>query len=226
MKQTIMVVDDAKELRQVLGVYLTTAGYQVVEAENGMDALEKSQSVKVSLMILDVMMPVMDGFELMEKLGPNRGFPVIFLSARTLVEDRIKGLMLGGDDYISKPFDPSEVLARVIAVLRRASKDVEKEVIVGDLRWDVANRVVYQGDLPLNLRAKEYLLLTLFMKQQGKVFTKREIYEYLWEDPYIDDDNTIMVHISNLREKIEPAGGPPQKILTIRGLGYTMAKGD
>lgn len=230
MKQTIMVVDDAPELRDVLRLYLESAGYEAVEAVDGTDALERLKSHEIDLMILDIMMPNMDGFELLKRLDrqeKGRDFPIIFLSARTQVQDKIHGLTLGADDYIEKPFDPSEVIARVMAVLRRVQQqkaDTPDQVNVGDLRWDAGSRRVYQKDRPLELRAKEYQILTLFMKHPGRVYTKQEIYEYLWDEPYYRDDNTIMVHISNLRDKIEENPKQPEKIITIRGLGYMLRK--
>lgn len=220
-----MIVDDSKELRQVLKLYLENAGYEIVEAENGEVALDRLKNLDISLMILDIMMPKMDGFKLLEALGDRRKFPVIFLSARGKVEDKIRGLNLGGDDYISKPFDPGEVVARVLAVLRRNQKTIRKQIIVGSLKWDIESRLAYLEDKILELRAKEYNLLTMFMKRPGKVFTKQEIYEFLWDEPYFHDDNIIMVHISNLRDKIEIDSRNPKKILTIRGLGYMMDKG-
>ena len=221
-----MIVDDAKELRQVLRLYLENAGYKIVEAENGKVALDKLKDLNISLMILDIMMPEMDGFQLLNTLGNSRKFPVIFLSARGQVVDRIRGLNLGGDDYISKPFDPGEVVARVLAVLRRSQIKTKKEIKIGSLKWDVENRLVYLENEFLELRAKEYKLLTMFMKRPGKVFTKQEIYEILWDEPYWNDDNTIMVHISNLRDKIEVDPRRPKRIVTIRGLGYMMDTGD
>ncbi|MDO5755337.1 MAG: response regulator transcription factor [Tissierellia bacterium] len=223
MKKKIMIVDDAEELREVLRLYLENSGFCVLEAGHGREALERLKENKINLMILDIMMPVMDGYELLKKLGKDRKFPVIFLSARGTVEDRIRGLHLGGDDYIPKPFDPGEVVARVLAVLRRGDPE-NSEIIRGNIRWDCDNRRIYRNDKLLDLRAKEYQLLTLFMKRPGKVFTKQEIYEYLWDDPYLNDDNTIMVHMSNLREKIETNPKKPEIIITIRGLGYMMRK--
>lgn len=221
-----MIVDDSRELRQVLKLYLENAGYEIVEAENGKDALDKLKKVNISLMILDIMMPEIDGFELLEILGEKRKFPIIFLSARGEVKDRIRGLNLGGDDYISKPFDPGEVVARVLAVLRRNSKNNKRYITVNFLKWDVDSRLIYLNNQVLELRAKEYNLLTMFMKKPGKVFTKQEIYELLWEEPYFHDDNTIMVHISNLRDKIEDNPRKPTKLITIRGLGYMLDKGE
>lgn len=221
----ILIVDDASDLREVLSLYLKNAGYEVEEAENGIEALEVLEDFHPDLMILDIMMPKMDGYELIRSLGEDRDFPIIFLSAKTEVKDKIKGLHMGADDYISKPFDPGEVLARVMVVLRRMKPKKESEKInIHDICWDKENRQIYLKDEPLNLRAKEYNLLTLFMKRPGKVYTKQEIYEFLWEEPYYNDDNTIMVHILNLREKIEENPKSPKKILTIRGIGYMMPK--
>lgn len=226
MKDKILVVDDEKDLRDVLKLYLENSGYEVLEGKNGKEALEIINNTEVSLMILDIMMPEMDGFELIKTLGESRDFPIIFLSARTLVQDKIMGLNLGADDYIEKPYDPSEVLARVMAVLRRQKKSDTKEIKIGNLKWDLENRHFYLKNEILELTAKEYNLLALFMKRPGKVFTKQEIYEFLWEEPYYNDDNTIMVHISKLREKIEKTPRDPKKIITVRGIGYMMKKED
>lgn len=226
-KQTILIVDDAQDLRAVLRLYLENAGYEVLEAEDGEAALMVLEDATIDIMILDIMMPRMDGLELIRHLGPNRSFPIIFLSARTQVSDRILGLTLGGDDYITKPFDPSEVVTRVMVVLRRIDNSQDNtEVIIriGDLEWNQSQRQIRLKDEPLELRAKEYQLLTLFMNHPGRVYTKQEIYEYLWEEPYYHDDNTIMVHISNLRDKIEDESRNPQKLITIRGLGYMLKK--
>lgn len=225
MKDVILVVDDEKDLRDVLKLYLETAGYTVLEAENGIEAIELISKYEVSLMILDIMMPKMDGYELIKKLGEERNFPIIFLSARTKVQDKILGLNLGADDYIEKPFDPGEVLARVMASLRRVKKVNIKEIKNGNLVWNMEERFIYKDGVKLDLTAKEYRLLSLFMKRPGKVFTKQEIYEFLWEESYYnDDDNTLMVHISKLREKIEENPRSPKKIKTIRGIGYILEK--
>lgn len=222
----ILIVDDAPDLREVLSLYLRNAGYEVYEAENGIAALEVLEDLEPDLMILDIMMPKMDGYQLIRALGDEREFPIIFLSAKTEVQDKIKGLHMGADDYISKPFDPGEVLARVMVVLRRVEpkEKEDKKVTIHDICWDKENRQIYLKGEPLSLRAKEYNLLTLFMKRPGKVYTKQEIYEFLWEEPYYNDDNTIMVHISNLRDKIEENPKSPKKIITVRGIGYMMPK--
>lgn len=222
--KTIMVVDDAVDIREVLKLYLKNAGYRVLEAANGKEALRLLERETISLMILDIMMPEMDGFDLIKALGSSRAFPVIFLSARSAVQDKIQGLHLGADDYIEKPFDPGELLARVMAILRRTGQTeiIPVKKVNGDLVWEPENRHIYFKGERMDLTAKEYLLLALFMEKPGKVYTKREIYETLWEEPYMYDDNTIMVHISKLRDKIEANPKKPVYIQTIRGIGYMM----
>ena len=230
MKQKVMIVDDAVELRNVLRLYLENTGYEVIEAFDGQDALDQLVSINIDLMILDIMMPRMDGFELLDHLnqgGFHRKFPIIFLSARTQVPDKIRGLTSGADDYIEKPFDPSEVIARVMVVLRRGNPNQfedKERVELGDLVWDPNQRQFYRKGQLLELRAKEYKLLALLMRHPGRIFTKQEIYEFLWEEAYYNDDNTIMVHMSNLREKIEDHPKKPERIITIRGLGYMLKK--
>ncbi|MDO5028134.1 MAG: response regulator transcription factor [Bacillota bacterium] len=227
MKKKILLVDDDQDIRDILRLYLENAGFEVLEAENGQEAYDLLGKENIDLMVLDIMMPVLDGFQLIRKLGRTRNFPIIFLSARTKVEDKILGLNLGADDYMDKPFDPSELVARVMAVLRRRpepKKEEKTQVKNGSLVLDRENRQIYQNGQRLDLTAKEYLLLKKFLEKPGKVFTKEEIYEDIWEEAYVYADNTIMVHISKLREKIERDPRNPQIIKTIRGIGYTMVK--
>lgn len=225
MNELIMVVDDNKEIRDIVKLYLSNSGFRVIEADNGKVAMDLLRNNSIDLMVLDIMMPKMDGIEVLKNLGQDRDFQVIFLSAKSTVKEKIEGLYLGADDYLAKPFDPGELVARIIALLRRQNrKKKEEKITVGSLTWDKDNRRVYKYNQTIDLRAKEYELLTMFMTSPGKVFTKGEIYEYLWRDDFINDDNTIMVHISNLREKIEDNPKNPSKIITIRGLGYMMRK--
>lgn len=225
MNELIMVVDDNKEIRDIVKLYLSNSGFRVIEADNGKVAMDLLRNNSIDLMVLDIMMPEMDGIEVLKNLGQDRDFQVIFLSAKSTVKEKIEGLYLGADDYLAKPFDPGELVARIIALLRRQNREKKEEKItVGSLTWDKDNRRIYKDDQTIDLRAKEYELLTMFMTSPGKVFTKGEIYEYLWRDDFINDDNTIMVHISNLREKIEDNPKNPSKIITIRGLGYMMRK--
>lgn len=223
MNELILVVDDNKEIRDIVRLYLINSGFQVIEASNGREAMEILCKNPVDLLILDIMMPEMDGIEVLDAVGQDRDFPIIFLSAKSSVKEKIEGLYLGADDYLAKPFDPAELVARSIALLRRQARNEKNQIIeIGNLKWDKDNRRVYKNNEVLELRAKEYELITMFMTTPGKVFTKGEIYEHLWSDEFINDDNTIMVHISKLREKIEDNPKNPTKIITIRGLGYMM----
>ena len=225
MNEKILVVDDNDEIRDIVRLYLKNSNFEVFEAKNGKDALNFLKNNKISLMILDIMMPEVDGIEVLKAIGNDRDFPIIFLSAKSSVKDKIEGLYLGADDYLAKPFDPGELVARVIALLRRNNRKLNNNIVkIGNLSWDKENRLVYKDDNLLTLRSKEYELLTMFMTTPGKVFTKQEIYENLWQEYYFEDDNTIMVHISNLREKIESNPKSPSKIITIRGLGYMLRK--
>lgn len=225
MSEKILVVDDNDEIRDIVSLYLKNSNFEVFEAKNGKDALNFLKNNKISLMILDIMMPEVDGIEVLKAIGNDRDFPIIFLSAKSSVKDKIEGLYLGADDYLAKPFDPGELVARVIALLRRNNRKLNNNIVkIGNLSWDKENRLVYKDDNLLTLRSKEYELLTMFMTTPGKVFTKQEIYENLWQEYYFEDDNTIMVHISNLREKIEDNPKSPAKIITIRGLGYMLRK--
>lgn len=225
MKKKIFVVDDEEDIRTILRLYLENAGFDVLEARDGQEAFDRLQGLEISLMILDIMMPRVDGFSLIRKLGEKRTFPILFLSAKNKVEDKILGLNLGGDDYMEKPFDPSELVARVMAILRRYPGPVEKKILRnGNLSWDKEKRHIYQEGKRLDLTAKEYLLLAKFLKRPGKVFTKSELYEEIWQEPYLSAENTIMVHISKLRDKIEKDPKKPEIIKTIRGIGYTMVE--
>lgn len=225
MSEKILVVDDNDEIRDIVSLYLKNSNFEVYEAKNGKEALNFFKNNKISLMILDIMMPEVDGIEVLKAIGNDRDFPIIFLSAKSSVKDKIEGLYLGADDYLAKPFDPGELVARVIALLRRSNRKLNNNIVkIGNLSWDKENRLVYKDDNLLTLRSKEYELLTMFMTIPGKVFTKQEIYENLWQEYYFEDDNTIMVHISKLREKIESNPKSPAKIITIRGLGYMLRK--
>lgn len=224
MNEKILVVDDNDEICNIVTLYLENSSFKVFEAKNGKEALEFLKNDKISLMILDIMMPEMDGIEVLKTIGNDRDFPIIFLSAKSSVKDKIEGLYLGADDYLAKLFDPAELVARVIALLRRNNHRSNNIIKVGNLSWDKDKRLIYKNGNVLNLRSKEYELLTMFMTTPGKVFTKQEIYENLWQSYYFEDDNTIMVHISNLREKIEDNPRSPTKIITIRGLGYMLRK--
>lgn len=230
MGYKILVADDEAEIRDLLRLYLEKDGYEVLEAVDGIEALEKVKKEKPDLLILDIMMPGLDGYRVLRNLRENSNIPVIMLSAKDTNTDKILGLDLGADDYITKPFEPLEAMARVNSNMRRfymlgAGADRQKEtreLRAGDLRLDSEACMVYRGNEMIELTSIEFKILRLFMENPGKVFTKQQIYEYAWEDKYMMSDNSVMVGISKLRMKLESNG--KDYIKTIRGLGYRLEK--
>ncbi|MEK8127233.1 response regulator transcription factor [Paenibacillus filicis] len=228
MSYNLLIVEDEPEIIELLTVYLDQE-YRVFHAHDAQSALEQIRQQHIDLAILDIMMPGMDGFQLVKKIRETHEFPVLFLSALSQDHDKILGLSLGGDDYLTKPFNPLEVVARVQALLRRAyrfeasdSHAKEKQLVIGELLLDPLACVLYRSGRAVPLTSTEYKLMLLFMEHPGRVLTKKRIYETVWDDQYAYDDNTIMVHISNLRDKIEEDTRKPEYIKTIRGLGYKL----
>lgn len=226
---TILVADDEKDIRNLLKINFEENGYSVITAENGKVALDIIQKEEISLAIFDVMMPIIDGFNLLRLIREkNILIPVIFLTARDDEMDKILGLGLGADDYISKPFSFSELLARVKAQLRRnidytKDKKIENKIIeYGELVIDKEKCCAYKNSSFIELGAKEFKLLSYFMENSEKVFTKQQLYRAIWSDDLYYDDNTIMVHISRLRSKIEDNPQNPKYLKTIRGIGYKL----
>lgn len=227
MNYTILIADDESEIRDLLKLYLEKDGYQVLEAGDGREALSVFKENDVDLAVIDIMMPEMDGFTLIKELRNTSNIPVIILSSKGSDADKILGLELGADDYITKPFNPLEAAARIHSNIRRfyslGSKEKEvPKLKVRDLTLDTESCLLYQGDTPIELTSVEYHLMQLFMENPGKVFTKQQIFEAGWGDDYIVDDNNIMVCISKLRAKLSQNG--TQYIKTIRGLGYRLEK--
>ncbi|WP_238654989.1 response regulator transcription factor [Paenibacillus piscarius] len=227
---TILIADDEAEIVELLQLYLEKE-YHILQAQNGMEALKLMQNHKIDLAILDIMMPGMDGLQLLKRIRETEHFPVLFLSAKSQHHDKILGLELGADDYISKPFNPLEIVARAGALLRRVhqfdAKTVEEEkpkdqIVLGRLTLDRSSCQVEVDGEPVALTSTEYKILELLMQQPGRVFTRKKIYETVWEDFYVYEDNSIMVHISNIREKIERDSKRPEYLKTIRGLGYKI----
>lgn len=226
MPNRILIAEDEEDIRELLSIHLENEGYLVFQAANGLEALELFYKEDIDLMLLDVMMPKIDGFKVLTKVRETSDIPIIFLTARAEEEDKILGLGLGADDYVVKPFSLLEIASRVNAQLRRFFKYSTKEkrsvIINADLEIDLENYVVRKNQKVLDLNPKEYKLMTLFMENVGKVYTKKQLYEIIWEDIYYGDSNTIMVHISHLREKIEDNPKEPKYLKTIRGIGYRM----
>lgn len=224
----ILVAEDEADIRNLLIVGLEGEGYRVYPAADGLEALRLLQSEDIHLAVLDVMMPRLDGFNLLRKLREFSTVPVIFLTARADDMDKVLGLGLGADDYLAKPFSMGELLARVGAQLRRSRvylsppKQDPPIISCGGLRLDKDSASVTMDGAPIDMGAKEYLLLKYMLENQGRVFTKKQLYNAVWDEDYYYDDNTVMVHISHLRNKIERDPQNPEYIKTIRGIGYKL----
>ncbi|MCY9667151.1 response regulator transcription factor [Paenibacillus alginolyticus] len=231
MSHTILIADDEKEIAEILRLYFEKEGYQVIEAGNGREALQLLQEQVVDLVVMDIMMPDMDGLQAIRQIRRTRQLPVILLSAKGQDHDKILGLGMGADDYMTKPFNPLEVVARVQAQLRRTynwnaaptAVTVSSPITIGSLTLDAESCSVSRNGAEVTLTSTEFRMLKHFMEHSGRVFTKRQLYEAVWGDIYGGDDNTIMVCISKLRDKIEDDPAHPY-LVTIRGLGYKFVK--
>ena len=227
MAYTILIADDETDIRELLRLYLEKDGYHVLEAADGQSALSLLEQEEIDMALLDIMMPKVDGYHVLKKLRENRNMPVMILSAKNQDSDKILGLDLGADDYLAKPFNPMEAMARINSNIRRfyslgAKGEKVKQLEVKDLRLDTEECVVYRNGSPIDLTSVEYKLLRMFMEYPGKVFTKQQVYENVWGEEYAIADNNIMVCISRLRAKLSEDGSA--YIKTIRGLGYRMEK--
>lgn len=230
MDYKILIAEDEQDIAELLKLYLENEGYRVFWAGNGLEALKIVEREDISLAVLDVMMPKMDGYELTRRIREISNIPILILSARDKSNDKILGLNLGADDYMAKPFDPLEIVARVNSNLRRfyqlnAEKPKREETYilkVGDLSLDTQTLVLKKKGEEVLLTPMEYKILALLMKKPGAIYTKVQIYESTSGEYFESDDNTIMVHISNLRDKIEDNPKNPRYIKTIRGVGYKI----
>ena len=224
MAQTILIAEDDADIRNLLTLYLQSEGYEVDAYENGADALAGARAHLPDLAILDVMMPQMDGYELTRALREMSDIPILILSARDQVNDKVLGLNFGADDYIAKPFNPLEIVARVRAQLRRASRMSTSVLTVGDLSLDTSACTLTRTGKTIPLTPTEYRILSVLMRTPGRIFTKVQLYEAVNGAYFESDDNTMMVHISKLRNKIEEDPKKPTHIITIKGLGYKFEK--
>ena len=222
----ILIAEDEQDIRNLLELHLLKEGYTVFKAVNGLEALDILKKEHIHLALLDVMMDGIDGFNLLKMLREWSQIPVIFLTAKIEDDDKILGLGLGADDYVIKPFKPVELMARIKSNLRRCYKySGENELIkIGNLELSKEGCTVKKDVEIVTLNAKEFKILEMLMSNIGRVFTKKQIYENVWQEEYLGDDNTIMVHISHLRDKIEEDPKNPCKIKTIRGIGYRFEK--
>ena len=226
----ILVCDDDRDIVHALRVYLLGEGYDVLEANNGKQALEILEKEQVHLVLMDVMMPEMDGISAIVELRKQSNVPVILLTAKSEFSDKVLGLNIGADDYITKPFDPAEVLARVRSQLRRyvvlGAQDTKSETDVmrcGGIEMDDASKIVRVDGDTVNLTPIEYEILKLFLQNQGKVLSHKEIYKQVWkDDPLGGENNTVLVHIRHLRKKIEINPAEPRYIVAVWGHGYKM----
>ncbi|MGD2148572.1 MAG: response regulator transcription factor [Anaerolineae bacterium] len=226
MTQTILVVDDEPEIVRLVRSYLEQDGYRVVAAYNGEEALYAARHEKPDLIVLDVLMPKMDGLEFTRRVRREQDVPIIMLTARAEETDRIVGLEMGADDYVTKPFSPREVVARVRAVLRRAQRSGETETLpvlrVGGIVLDRSTHTVTIEGEPADLTPTEFDVLKTLMSTPGRVFSRAEILEALQGIAFEAYERTVDAHIKNLRRKIEPAPAEPCYILTVRGVGYRL----
>ena len=226
MAYTILVADDEKEIRELLRLYLENSGYEVMEAEDGQQALDILRSTKIDLCLLDIMMPKIDGYRVLQELRKESNIPVMILSAKDTDSEKILGLNLGADDYMAKPFNPLEAIARVNSNIRRfyslGTSPTSETIKVRDLELDMDACEFRKNGEVIELTSVEYKIMELFMKSPGKVFTKQQIYEYGWGEDFIVSDNNIMVCISKLRDKLDE--DPSAYIKTIRGLGYRLER--
>ncbi|WP_440897085.1 response regulator transcription factor [Amphibacillus sp. Q70] len=230
MPTKILVVEDDRETNQLLCKYLRKEMFQVFPAYTGEEAFQKLSTDSIELVLLDLMLPGIDGFEILRKIRSTKNIPVIIISAKDENEDKIIGLSLGSDDYITKPFNMSEVIARVKAQLRRftqynlyGNNHTENSLKHGNIVLDLNAYVVETGDNVISLREKELQILKLLMSNPKKVFTKEHLFETIWGEPYLNtDENKIMVQIRRLREKIEEDPSNPQFIQTVWGIGYKL----
>ena len=224
MPKTILIAEDDADIRALLRLYLESEGFAVREAADGKTALDIALRESPDAALLDVMMPGMDGFQLTRALRRTSDIPVLILSAKSQDNDKILGLNLGADDYIAKPFNPMEVVARLKAQLRRAGGGPRTLLTVGDLTLDTAAMQLTQNGRPVPLTPTEYKILAQLMAAPGRIFTKVQLYEGIAGEYFESNDNTMMVHISKLREKIGDDPKNPRYIITIRGLGYRFEK--
>ena len=223
----ILVVDDDKEIVESISLFLMGEGYTIVKAYNGIEALEALNEKEIHLMILDIMMPKLDGIKTLMKLRETKNIPVIMLSAKSEDVDKILGLSIGADDYVTKPFNPSELVARVKSHLRRYTMlgsivNTPNEIIIEGLSLDIEKKIVKVDGEFVHLTPLEYKILELLVKNRGRVFSLDDIYTYVWNEEMVVTDNSIAVHIRHIREKIEINPKEPRYLINVWGIGYKV----
>ncbi|HBE8549675.1 TPA: response regulator transcription factor [Clostridioides difficile] len=230
MNNTVLVVDDEKEIRDLIEIYLLNSGYNVIKAEDGKEALDILKKENIHLMILDIMMPKMDGIEVCRKVRESLNIPILMLSAKSEDMDKIQGIMTGADDYLTKPFNPLELTVRVKSLIRRAyyfsganneDKDVIKVGVV--IIYKEKHSVTVAGN-EIILTSREFDILYLLANNKGRVYSTEEIFEKVWKEKYYQSNNTVMVHMSRIRDKIEKYTDGEKIIHTVWGVGYKIEK--
>lgn len=228
--ETILIVDDEKEIRDLIEIYLKSEGYSVEKASNGFEALDILKTKDIHLIILDIMMPKLDGIQSCMKIREEKNMPIIMLSAKSQDTDKILGLGIGADDYVTKPFNPLELVARVKSQIRRYTKLNSSlpvnsdEIEIDDLIINTAKHEVIVNGKEVKLTPREFDILELLTRNQGIVFSIEKIYESVWNEVFLESDNTVMVHIRKIREKIEENPRKPRFIKTVWGVGYKIEK--
>ncbi len=228
--EIILLVDDEKDILDLLEIYLKNEGYTIVQAANGIEALEVLRHKKVDLIILDIMMPRMDGIQACLKIREEQNMPIIMLSAKSQDMDKIFGLSTGADDYMTKPFNPMELIARVKSQLRRykrlnvAAPPKEDQLEIDDLTINTSTHEIHVDGREVRLTPREFAILELLARNRGIVFSIQKIYESVWNETFYESDNTVMVHIRKIREKLEETPRQPKYIKTVWGVGYKIEK--
>jgi len=225
---TILMVDDEYEIIKLMEIYFKNENYQLLKASNGIEALEILKKHAVDLIILDVMMPSMDGIEACMRIREDNHIPIIMLSAKSQDMDKISGLSVGADDYVTKPFSPLELIARVKSQLRRfnqfqsGKKKNDYEICIDQLLINRASHVVTVDEVEVKLTPREFAILLLLASHAGHVLSMDQIYEHVWQEPFMESKNTVMVHVRKLREKLETDPQNPHYIKTVWGIGYKL----
>jgi len=229
MKHTVLIVDDEKEIREAIALYLKNEGIHAIQAKNGVEALELLDQEEVHLIIMDVMMPKLDGIEATFKIRQSQQIPILMLSAKSEDTDKILGLQIGADDYLTKPFNPLELIARVKSQLRRYTslgsyEKAESVIQLHGLTIDQDGKEVRVDGELIKLTPTEFKITELLASNAGKVFSITEIYERVWQEPGFNAENTVAVHIRKIREKIEVNPKNPKYLKVVWGIGYKMEK--
>lgn len=225
---TVLIVDDEKDIVNALEIYLKPEGYDILKAYDGKEAVKTVKENSVDLVLMDIMMPNLDGIQATSEIREFSNVPIIFLSAKSEDTDKILGLNIGADDYVTKPFNPSEVVARVKSQLRRyttlGAHTSVKLLVNGSIEMNDDEKIVKVDGNDISLTPVEYDILKLLLENPGKVFSSSDIYEKIWNEPFMSGENTVAVHIRHLREKVEINPSEPRYIKVVWGRGYKMEK--